>query len=246
MSWKRKHWIATVMRYLPSNIVILIVNVYAPHQENKKKVVWTQLANIALKWPGPICVLGDFNSVCCPGEILREMIDATSITNFNNFIAIASLIDQPLTNDEFTWEGPLGKFSRIDRVLANHAWVSRCPEAILQTVHSNSLDHKPIVWAKNFPIGDPNHFGSTIYGLTRKVFLEFCEARWTGYEVEGWAAFTLNKKLRLLKSDLRAWNVSQRDNDEFDLNNCLRDIKNLKEYLKTRNLTEQEIAELRS
>ncbi|XP_071727280.1 uncharacterized protein [Rutidosis leptorrhynchoides] len=141
-------------------------------------------------------------------------------------------------------QGPLGKFSRIDRVLVNHVWVNRCPEAVLQTVHSNNLDHKPIVWAKKLSNWGPKPFRFNNLWLSKKGSLEFCEAKWTGYEVEGWAAFILNKKIRLLKSDLRAWNVNQRDHDEYDHSNCLRDIKNLKELLKIRTLSEQEVAVL--
>ncbi|XP_071704099.1 uncharacterized protein [Rutidosis leptorrhynchoides] len=145
MSWKRKHWSATIVRYLPSNLVILIVNVYAPRQESRKKMVWDKLTNIALKWPGPLCFLGDFNAVCSPEERFREATELSSIANFNDFITNASLIDQPLSNDVFTWEGPRGKFSRIDRFLVNHEWVTRWPEEVLQTVNTNKLYHKPIV-----------------------------------------------------------------------------------------------------
>ncbi|XP_071688021.1 uncharacterized protein [Rutidosis leptorrhynchoides] len=99
MAWKRKNWIATILRYSPSNNVILIVNVYAPLQESKKKILWAQLCSIARIWPGPLCFMGDFNSVCCPGERLRENIDLVSIANFKDFINNASLFDLPLSND---------------------------------------------------------------------------------------------------------------------------------------------------
>ncbi|XP_071739168.1 uncharacterized protein [Rutidosis leptorrhynchoides] len=49
---------------------------------------------------------------------------------------------------KFTWEGPLGKFSRIDRVLINSKWALLWPDAILQTDQSDRSDHKPIIWAK--------------------------------------------------------------------------------------------------
>ncbi|XP_071708090.1 uncharacterized protein [Rutidosis leptorrhynchoides] len=104
--WKTKYWIATIMRYLPSNNLILIVNVYAPQQEQAKKIVWSQLTIVAHNWPGPLCYLGDFNAVVSPDERLREIIDYRSIANFNNFIINANLIDQVLVNDDFTWEGP--------------------------------------------------------------------------------------------------------------------------------------------
>ncbi|XP_071713493.1 uncharacterized protein [Rutidosis leptorrhynchoides] len=132
-SWSCKHWIATILRYLPNNQIVLIVNVYAPHLEHKKYSVWSQVTNMANQWPGPLCFLGDFNSVRSLEERLREVIDQNSIDSFNDFIIQANLIDQVLSNDEFTWEGPLGKFSRINRVLINDKWAILWPDAILQT-----------------------------------------------------------------------------------------------------------------
>ncbi|XP_071704358.1 uncharacterized protein [Rutidosis leptorrhynchoides] len=102
MSWKRKHWIETVMRYHPSNIIVLIVNIYALHLENKKTIVWSQLSNMALKWLGLVYFMGDFNVVCHPEERLRETVDPISISNFNDFISNASLFVQPLTNSDLT------------------------------------------------------------------------------------------------------------------------------------------------
>ncbi|XP_071699918.1 uncharacterized protein [Rutidosis leptorrhynchoides] len=102
-----RYWIATVLRYIPSNQIVLIVNVYAPHNVLCKILVWDQLYTIASRWPGPICFLGDFNSVCCPEERFRETIDWSCINGFNEFISKASLFDQHLNNEEFTWEGPL-------------------------------------------------------------------------------------------------------------------------------------------
>ncbi|XP_071704644.1 uncharacterized protein [Rutidosis leptorrhynchoides] len=146
--WCKKHLIATIMRYNDSNNLILIVNVYAPQQEYIKKVVWSQLTRIARNWPGPLCFLGDFNAVCSPEERLREIIDFNSIDSFNNFISNAGLIDQLLVNDEFTWEGPLGKFSKIDRVFINAHWANLWPNAILQSGQPDKSDHKPIIWGE--------------------------------------------------------------------------------------------------
>ncbi|XP_071741116.1 uncharacterized protein [Rutidosis leptorrhynchoides] len=157
-SWVRKYWIATILRYIPNNTFVLIINVYAPQHENKKKIVWSQLTDIARNWSGPLFILGDFNSVCSPDERLRETIDHNCITSFNNFILDANLFDQHLTNDDFTWEGPLGKFSRIDRILVNLKGVQLWPHAILITANPESSDHKPIIWGNKLVSRGPKSF----------------------------------------------------------------------------------------
>ncbi|XP_071740201.1 uncharacterized protein [Rutidosis leptorrhynchoides] len=70
-SWVQKYWIATILRYIPNNTFVLIINVYAPQHENKKKIVWSQLTDIAQNWLGPLFILRDFNSVCSLDERLR-------------------------------------------------------------------------------------------------------------------------------------------------------------------------------
>ncbi|XP_071695324.1 uncharacterized protein [Rutidosis leptorrhynchoides] len=204
---EEKTLVTTILKYSPSNQVVLIINVYAPPQESRKKLVWSHLTNIALNWPGPLCFLGDFNSVCSPEERLRESIDHNSIVKFSEFICNASLMDQSLANDEFTWEGPFGKFSRIDRVLCNHCWVSLWTDAILQTVQTDKYDHKPIVFGKKLCNWGPKPFRLNNLWLANKGFMEFCESKWDSFQVIGWAAFKINKKLRMLKSEIKFQNT---------------------------------------
>ncbi|XP_071740658.1 uncharacterized protein [Rutidosis leptorrhynchoides] len=124
------------------------------------------------KWPGPLCFLGDFNSVRSPDERLRENIDKNSIDSFNTFTIQANLIDQCLSNDEFTREGPSGKFSRIDRVFINSKWALLWPEAILQTDHSGPSDHKPLIWAKKLA-----NWGPRPFRFKRKVLCKSLQTR---------------------------------------------------------------------
>ncbi|XP_071728005.1 uncharacterized protein [Rutidosis leptorrhynchoides] len=186
--WKCKHWIASVLRYIPSDNVVLIVNVYAPHLESSKRRVWEQLKNIACNWSGPICFLGDFNSVCTPDERCRESIDMNSIETFNDFILNASLIDQPLSNEEFTWEGPLGKMSRIDRVLLNSCWIDLWPDSILLAAKPDRSDHKPLVWGKKLVSWGTKLFRFNKAWFSKLGFLDMCFDNWANYPFNGWAA----------------------------------------------------------
>ncbi|XP_071717922.1 uncharacterized protein [Rutidosis leptorrhynchoides] len=115
--WSNRYWIASLLRYIPNQKVLFIIIVYDPQHEQDKNFVWNQIITMANLWSSPICVLGDFNSVCKEEERFRENIHPAELINFNNFILSANLIDQPLSNDEFTWEGPEGKQSCIDRIL---------------------------------------------------------------------------------------------------------------------------------
>ncbi|XP_071712698.1 uncharacterized protein [Rutidosis leptorrhynchoides] len=242
--WKKKHWIATIMRYVQSNRLILIINVYAPQQECRKKVVWSQLTTIAHNWPGPFCCLGDFNSVCSPDERLRESVDLNHIASFNNFISNANLFDQSLSNDEFTWEGPLGKLSRIDRVLINAQWATSWPDAILQTGLSEQSDHKPIIWGKRLMNWGLKPFRFNNAWLSKPGFLVMCEELWSAFDTYGRAAFVLSKNLRLLKAELKSWKISNPDQDRKILKETEIEIKRIKDCYRLHDLSVAEMNDL--
>ncbi|XP_071712536.1 uncharacterized protein [Rutidosis leptorrhynchoides] len=186
-SWSRKHWIATILRYLPNNQVVLIVTVYDPHIEHKKQFVWSQLANM---------------------------------------------------------EGPLGKFSRIDRVLINNKWALLWPDVILQSSLQDRSDHKPIIWAKVLPNWGPKPYRFNNTWFSKLGFIRFCENIWSEYNVDGWAAYKISKKLRLLKSDLKIWSSSFQDKDESNLKLVEFKIKALKKSFQLHDLSSMELLEL--
>ncbi|XP_071686940.1 uncharacterized protein [Rutidosis leptorrhynchoides] len=69
-----------------------------------------------------------------------------AISNFNDFINSSNMIDQIICNEEFTWKGPDGKMSRIDRVLVNGPWMQLFPDSILLAGAPKLSDHRPIIW----------------------------------------------------------------------------------------------------
>ncbi|GJX21765.1 RNA-directed DNA polymerase, eukaryota [Tanacetum coccineum] len=38
--WQCQNWIATILKFIPSDIDVLIISVYAPQQENEKQAIW--------------------------------------------------------------------------------------------------------------------------------------------------------------------------------------------------------------
>lgn len=63
-----------------------------------------------------ICVIGDFNCIRDDSERSNCVCRRLDITGFNEFINDANLLELSLSNSEFTWFGPLGRKSRLDRV----------------------------------------------------------------------------------------------------------------------------------
>ncbi|XP_071713092.1 uncharacterized protein [Rutidosis leptorrhynchoides] len=77
--------------------------------------------------------------------------------------------------------------------------------------------------------------------LSKPGFIVLYETSWDSYPIYGWAAFILGKKLRLLKADLKAWSLSNQDQDVTALKTCDSMIKALKGYFRLRDLSHNEL-----
>ncbi|KAL6585956.1 isoform X1 [Orobanche minor] len=110
--------------------------------------------------------------------------------------------------------------SRIDRMMVNEDWLSKCPGSVLLGACRGSFDHCPLI-----------------------LQLKFVKVKWEGYASEGWAGFILKEKLKSLKVDLRWWSKNIYGN----LDNRVKDRKEVLERLDviddSRGLGEAEIIE---
>ncbi|KAL6503202.1 isoform X1 [Orobanche hederae] len=121
----------------------------------------------------------------------------------------------------FTWYRADGTCkSRIDRMMVNEDWLSKCPGSVLLGACRGSFDHCPLI-----------------------LQLKFVKVKWEGYASEGWAGFILKEKLKSLKADLRWWSTNIYGN----LDNRVKDRKEALERLDSidhsRGLGEAEIIE---
>lgn len=139
---KNQNWIW--IRGLLNNKFVNMVNVYGPISFEKKRRCFRELIEVVIKCHiEPLCLIGDFNCVSSPedrvncnfkfyeGRLLKDLIDA------------GGLWDIPLSLPKFTWFGPQGKKSRIDRAIVNQEWFDE------NRWHLNSLprkqsDHRPL------------------------------------------------------------------------------------------------------
>lgn len=69
-----------------------------------------------------LMILGDFNCVRDDSERENCTYKRNDTEGFNKYIANANLMDLAINNSQFTWFGPAGKKSKLDRMLVNHEW----------------------------------------------------------------------------------------------------------------------------
>lgn len=100
--------------------IFIVYNFHKTHCLDTKRILWKQLANVCLSTSNsPTLLIGDFNSTRHVREIIACNISHSDSFLFSNCINQVNLIELNIINAKFTWIGPAGKKSRLDRVFSN-------------------------------------------------------------------------------------------------------------------------------
>lgn len=128
-----------------SDLKIIIINIYLPHQPSVKLHLWSILIElISSHQDSCVCVIGDFNCVRNKEERINCLYRAADSQAFNEFILDNELIDVKVCNSLFTWCGRRNKLSRLDRALINWHWASQGNWEI-NTLDRKNSDHRAIL-----------------------------------------------------------------------------------------------------
>ncbi|KAL8466930.1 hypothetical protein ACS0TY_035853 [Phlomoides rotata] len=88
----------------------------------------------------------------------------------------------------------------------NNGWFRKWPNQSLKGLRRSLLDHVPLVLQSGSKDWAPRPFRFMNSWIEHPQFKVFFLEKWNSYFIEGWVAFRLKEKLKLLKSDLRSWN----------------------------------------
>nr|GFA96303.1 RNA-directed DNA polymerase, eukaryota [Tanacetum cinerariifolium] len=97
--------------WLKTNIDILLVVVYAPHDRREKRMLWDYLSMVVNNWEGKVIMMGDFNEVRLQSDRFGLVFHARDVKVFNSFILNAGLAEVPLGGSAYTWEWNFGHIS---------------------------------------------------------------------------------------------------------------------------------------
>ena len=98
-----KWFVAIEGVWIPNNMALLVISVYAPQALGDKRILCLTLLNLISRWQGQVILMGDFNEVPNVSEIYGSLFSAQSADAFNTFIRDAELLDIPLGGYWFTW-----------------------------------------------------------------------------------------------------------------------------------------------
>ncbi|GKA90830.1 RNA-directed DNA polymerase, eukaryota [Tanacetum coccineum] len=201
------YFLAARGTWIPTSTKLLIISVYAPQELTEKRELWDYLRLMIDRWNGEYIILGDFNEVRSENKRFGSSFNIQGANAFNNFIALASLIDLSLEGYAFTWAQKLAnKMSKLDHFLISKGVLSLFPSLSALCLDRHLSDHRPILMREL----------NVDYGLTpfrifhswfeMEGFDKVIEETWMNTNVEETnAIIKLKRKLQALKAAIKNW-----------------------------------------
>ncbi|GJV89209.1 RNA-directed DNA polymerase, eukaryota [Tanacetum coccineum] len=220
------NFIAIYGTWLPRNVKILLVAVYAPQQPGSKRALWDFLSNLVRRWNGEAIIMGDFNDVRTMDERLVSSFNVSSARCFDRFIVSSGLVDVKLEGYSFTWSHPsASKMSKLDRFLVTEGIISLYPSISALCLDRHLSDHRPILLREVLSDFGPkrSRFVFLSIMVKKEGFDSMVEHAWLSFShSDSNAMVRFKKKLQVLKSIIRLWVKDKK----FHLHNAKNSLQN--------------------
>ncbi|XP_058776557.1 uncharacterized protein LOC131650867 [Vicia villosa] len=185
--------------------------IYASTSYICRRSLWHKLSNVLPNVP--CCFIGDFNAIISSDEYRGNhspskipMADFFNWSNDNHYIHLPTVGNFP------TWSnGRKGRNlteKRMDRAICNTDFLDACCTLVCSTLPRFKSDHFPILLT--FEV-DKISFKSQFKFLRMWSSYDDCiniiQSSWNA-NVSGCLMFILDRKLRILKENLKSWNIN--------------------------------------
>ena len=185
---------------------------------------------------------GDFNVVRFPSERSGIANFSSAMLRFSDFISEQSLIDLPLVGGNFTWSNSreVVASSKLDRFLLFADWEENFPSVCQCRLPRLMSDHFRILLEGGNFHGGKKPFRFENMWLKDEGFLGRVSSWWESYHFQRTPSFSLANKLKMLKLDLKRWNVEEFGNIGLRVQNLWKNLKVLEVLEEVRALTVEE------
>ncbi|XP_071739312.1 uncharacterized protein [Rutidosis leptorrhynchoides] len=139
-------FIALRGKWVVSGHESIIVNVYGPHGDAKKKSMWYSLDNLLAGLDSAWVLCGDFNEVSDNSDRLNCVFHQRRANRFNEFIARNSLIEIPINGRKFTRISDDGcKLSKLDCFLVSENFINLWKDLLVTPLERKMSYHCPLI-----------------------------------------------------------------------------------------------------
>ncbi|OVA14191.1 Endonuclease/exonuclease/phosphatase [Macleaya cordata] len=190
----------------------LVSFVYASCDGGERRLLWSDLSSIASDIMSPWLFGGDFNVVSNLSERVGGRPSmCPNMVDFNDFMDGNGLVDSGYVGSKFTWcnnqQGSRRIWVRLDRVLTNYFWIHTFPPIVVNHLTRVCSDHSPLlVMTHKRSKRGPSPFRFQRMWVTHDTYDDFLRVNWK-IEVEGSPMHVLVTKLKILRMQLKTWNV---------------------------------------
>ncbi|KAJ0577283.1 putative RNA-directed DNA polymerase [Helianthus annuus] len=190
---------------------------------------------------GKWILLGDFNDVRVPEERFNSEFNQGNALVFNNFVAVAGLLEYQMGGRKFTFmSGDGQRLSKIDRVFVCEHFMESWPNAKLTALERDVSDHSPLLLSiREDGIGPiPFRFFNSWLGEQ-----ELDDLVNRGMDMDagtGPADLRMGKKLKATKNLIKAWRRQKKDIEEKDFEQAKAMVQQLECLAEVRILSEEE------
>ncbi|KAD5317890.1 hypothetical protein E3N88_17836 [Mikania micrantha] len=195
-----------------------VVNVYGPHELNKKKVLWEELEHMKSSGSGIWMFAGDFNEVREPADRVNSEFCSQGANLFNQFIFNAQLVEFHMGGHPYTYMRGYGAmYIKLDRFLVCDGFVNHWPNACVTALPRHLSDHCPIVLISSNVDFGPSPFRFFSSWLQLQGIDGVVGATLGTVNARGRPDRMLASKLKAVKEALKRWVADQRCNNAVKL-----------------------------
>ncbi|XP_071728880.1 uncharacterized protein [Rutidosis leptorrhynchoides] len=197
----------------------IVVNVYGPHSDVNKKILWDSLSNLMGNNDMAWVLCGDFNEVREQGDRLNCFFHQRRATRFNDFIYSNSLIEIPLVGRKFTRISDDGiKFSKLDRFFATDNFINLWCDLSIMALKRKDSDHCSIMLRDKVVDFGPKPFKIFDEWYNKEGVMEVIDSAWS-LSVKGTRVdCNFHDKLKNVKFALRDWSKNEFGSLDSEIN----------------------------
>ncbi|KAG6624838.1 hypothetical protein CIPAW_16G055100 [Carya illinoinensis] len=234
--------VACYFRSVKDDYLWAFAGVYGPSSNNDKRLLWDELAGVHSWWDLTWCIGGDFNVTRFPSECFGNSRMHPAMSDFSECIFELNLVDLPLAGGSCTWANNQ-TWSQLDRFLIFLEWEIHYPEVWQKRLPRLCSEH----WLIMLDCGEiqrrRRYFKFENMWLKLEGFVDRVKQWWSSYQIHGTHSFMFAEKLKVLKQDLKLWNMQSFGDIGDHKKSKIREIHELERLQESRTLTQEELAQ---
>ncbi|XP_058756625.1 uncharacterized protein LOC131629842 [Vicia villosa] len=192
-----------------NNTTLCFSAIYASTSYICRRSLWHKLSNVLPNVPW--CFIGDFNAIISSDEYRgNHSPSKIPMTDFFNWSNDNHYIHLPTVGNFLTWSnGRKGRNlteKRLDRAICNTDFLDACCTLVCSTLPRFKSDHFPILLTFEVDkISFKSQFKFLRMWSSHNDCINIIQSSWN-VNVTGCPMFILDRKLRILKKNLKTWN----------------------------------------